>query len=527
MSTAKLVKVRDPKTLMYLNHEGKFVRDYAPADCIFRLREVDGKISLQHDFEKTYLHACGTLKKTLERDGGLFERFQCPDTFCTYARFSSNAEKSASDRSAPSDISLLVEETDELPLEMMPIGNYQVLSDDEISELEALAKGGSPLGRFGTTASEGSEAMAELIRWVGETPEIEQERKWINGRLPSGADVRICMHGDASITVVQQPKLSQAGNRALEDYKRDNPDEDWSEAIETVIRYKSGGRTLWQNAIFFGENALVGQIIWQAAKIIATLISKGLSKLFTEIAKRGVMRALTTAEARGLQAAMTQGRWYVKMVSWMASGSRAAGLLAGAFNFVLTAVIFFVISYFVFPLIFKKQRCSTYLYNFTNKRLQVSTAYLDNVPDSAQDNSPEAPYILSEVTETGEWITVDDLLPPIQVMNKVVHGVAFDFENDSTFMEGFGALLMVRDSGDPEEKAIYAMVSVPWVANNSIDLSVDNASTNYKSLFNTLDGRRKQENFTLEESRRKAKIGINALSGSDNRYTAQINIKEI
>ncbi|WP_404379029.1 hypothetical protein [Caenispirillum salinarum] len=525
MANIKLVRVRDPETLMYLNHEGKFVREYAPADCIFRMRETDGKVTLQHDFERTYLHACGTLKEALEPATGLFERFHCPETFCTYARFSSAPQGTAADSADRlPEVNLLMEETDELPLQMMPIGNYQILSDSQIQELEALGKGGGPLGQYGKKTSQGDQDMADLVKWVGNAPESEQPHMWMNGQLKDGSEVRVCMRGNASITIIRQKTLSAAGKQAWEDYKRDNPEEEWSETVETVIKYTSGNRTFWQNAIFFGEQALVGQLIWQAATIVTKLISKGLTKLFTEIAKRGVMRALTAAEARGLQAAMTQQRWYVKIVSWMASGSRGARFLAGTFNFVVTLVIFIVISYFILPLIFKKQRCSTYLYNFTNRRLQVSTAYLYNVPTTTQDNAPETPYILPEVTGVGRWITVHGI--DIEVTDKVVHGIAFDFENDSTFMQGFGALLMAQDA-EQTEKVLYAMVSVPWVESNSIGLSTASAPASYKSLYDSMDGQHKQENLTIDESGRKAEVGINALTGSDHLYTAQVNIKSI
>ncbi|EKV30937.1 hypothetical protein C882_4274 [Caenispirillum salinarum AK4] len=524
MANIKLVKVRDPETGMYLNHEGKFVRDYAPADCIFRMRDTDGKVSLQHDFERTYLHACGSLKETLEPETGHFEQFHCPETFCTYARFSSAPHGAAAGADQQPEVNLLVEETDELPLEMMPIGNYRVLDDGQVAELKQLANGGGALGQFGRESSQGDEDMANLMRWVGDTPADQQSHLWISGKLKDGAEVQICKRGNASISVIRQKTLSAAGKEAYEQYKLDNPDEEWSVAVEAVVKYTSGNKTFWQNALFFGEQYLVGELIWQAARIVTKLLTKGLTKLFTEIAKRGVMRALTQAEARGLQAAMTQDRWYVKVVSYMGSGSRGARLLAGTFNFIVTAVIFIVIAYFVLPIIFKKQRASFYAYNFTRKQVRVSTAFLDNIPETIQENSAEAPYVLPAMTKAGDWITIDGL--PIQADSNVVHAMAFDFENDSTFMQGFGALIMAQDV-DNSDNALFASISIPWVADNAINLKVDKASADYKSLYKGMADQRQQQSYVLEGGDVDGQIGINALTGSDNRYTAQVNITKI
>ena len=526
MLDIKLVRIRHPETLDYLNHDGLFVKDYAPADCIFILRREDGHVTLQHEFYRTFFHACGSLKEKLDEQTGKFQYINCPDSLLNYVQYTDTSARNVSNEKQMDlpDIKLVVEETDETPVEMMPIGNYQVLTDDQVKELEQLANGGQPLGRFGSDQSAADKDMAEMIRWLGEIPKDDQQHYWINGIMKDGTEIRICKRGGASITVLQQQKLSRAAEKAWLDAKMNNPDEDYSKAVEAVIKFTSGGRTFWQNVIFFGENYLVGEAIWALSKAVTKILTKGIAELCTYLVKRGVTRALTMAEARGLQAAMTQDIWYVKFTSWMSSGSRGARFLAGASNFIITLVIFFIISYFVFPFIFKKQRASVYLYNFSDIKVRVSTPYLGNIPINIQESSANVPYLLPGVTEVGTWVTVDGL--EFEVTSKVVHGVAFGFENDSTFMEGFEALLMMEKNSN-SNTPLFASIDVPWVAGNTINLLAGKQSDSYKDIFKKMADTSGKEKLNYAKDGVAADIGINALKGEDNRYTVQINIKEI
>ncbi|MCG7548216.1 hypothetical protein [Pseudoalteromonas sp. Of7M-16] len=529
MTRAKYAALRSTRTGYYLNGSGDFVKTFNVSTCMVRIYEKEGKSIIRHDMHHKYLSALKGWSDDIPNVEAQFFTEYCDESHLDILRTSSSDNKNGASN-LHSDRELFIEERDERKVISAPTGNYQILSNSQLDEINTLAKGGSGLTAFANKRALAEDKSGNLVKKIGETPEAEQEHLWVKAHLKDGTPIQYSNHFGARITVIYQKKVSKFGAGIAEKLRQqsahnanefdENLEEDYGETSELVFMLQSGETTTFQNFV-----NLSGKIVPNI--VLTSLLVKGLNAFARNMVLKGVQRTISRALALGLENSMTQELWYVRLTSYLTRGPwySSGRLIAGAFNLGAALAIGYAISVIIELYVFVPQKLRVSILNMTKSSLNLGAAYLDNVPENLAAPTPDSPYNLPAMTTAGEVITIDPILGPITADQTVVYGADTVANNDNIIAEGLGILYSIVPNSPSSIQNVFASVDIPYARSNNLNIDFDVSSTNYKSIFNRLESGHKELSYSDKKGDVAVEMSLNALTGSDHDYVAQILIK--
>jgi len=518
METPKRYALRNPLTQEFLTIDGTFTKEFKPNVCLVRLHESDGKFQLEHDRLPRFLTNELKWEDGEQAQAESFSLRHDKEDFVKYVQVEVDAEQVAHLKTAfqveNNQLELSLEERDEEPIEMYPLGSYQTFSNEELKEISKAMNGGKDLNEFYRSRAtyEDGLQMEELVKKIGGMTEAEAENAWISAETMDGTKFKFIKHGTAKIICAPQSGYSKRGQEIADRIRKENVgNPDYKEMTEVVYIFKTGGESVFQNTLCFAARSVL-------ETILSGLIVKGINAACRNLVLWGVRRQLTEALALGLENAMTQGLWYVRFQSFLATGTRVARLVGGCLN-LITTVIFIVALDLLLRVLWKPQYLTTQIMNFSDTELLVSLPYTSNVPDYLGENDPETPYVLGPKLKAGDVIYEEGM--PIRIEDNVVFCATYQFENDNTFMEGFSMLYKMHFQEISD--SAYSKISIPYSASNNMGMELHKGGSDYKQIYKDI---KTVADLSLraESTLLRMQMGINALKGNDNQYQAIIKM---
>lgn len=517
----KRVALRNPKSGEFLNIDGQFVKDFSPNTCLVKLHKVEDEYILEHDRMPIFLDLKFNWIETEFKSANKYKVRYCNEDYVNYVQIEidPSQQNNLKDRFQIENnfLELLVENHDDKkPVETFPLGSYQAFSDKELEDIERATAGGDDLAKYYGVNTDDAIQMGLLMDRIGNMSEAEAENAWISAETMSGHIIKYIKYGTAKITIIPQQGLSPMGEKISKEIKEKNKDNpDFKYQVETVYIYRSGDKTTFQNILAYGDSL-------EVKSVISMMLVKGVNAAARNLVLFGVRRQITSALALGLESSMTQGLWYVRFSSFLASGSGWATIVGGCLNFVAFIIIYYAVSN-VLKLIYKPQYLTTEILNFSDKELLISLPYTSNVPEYSGENDIESPYTLSPMVKAGDWIPDEDL-GWIKPEDTVVYGMSYVLENDNKWMEGFS--MLYKAAVNDQNSNIYAKISIPWSEKNKMGSDINMSGDDFKSIYKKIDTASQKE-VKIKKDGAELSMSINGLTGKDNQYRALIKIDKV
>lgn len=525
-------KIRNEGTLDYMIDHGEFINVDSPSENIFTAVKVGQYYNVQHQATKMFLHANGLFLEQANEDYGFFDIVKAksnktgPIQYLTHVPLTENAKSTKN----PEPVRWILEETTDEQITFVTCGASENLSDDELFKTRQLAHGGEPLAEALEDAKQQDKDGMALQKHLAEFG----EQAWANYTIEEGGVGAIAVKGSASISVNIHSAESAKGRQLLSKYQRPldvHLNENEEDAIVGLaeVEYINGKKTTTQTLVMLGEAALLGGLVYQVGR---SILVAGLSSVGNWIAETRLVSALDRAISRSILASMRSGRYFAALRTLGARTLLTTLRIVGpVLNFAAVSVALAVIALVIIPFFFKNQKATVRITNYSKKQLLMNLAHTDNVPESAQDNTKETPYTIPAFIAKGDktTVTIGGRERTVIAENNIIHYQEFTFGNKRNFAEGFDVLMQVSSEKNYQarRKSLFISTDIPWIADNTINLKVDDYSANAEKLTETMIQKYKKLTYPIDDQY-KATIGISALSGGkDNSYMVQVDIEDI
>lgn len=518
MKARRRAAIKHPITGAYLNLRGEFTSVYVPGQCQVIVHESEGAYKIEHARFPRFLKSDLTWEEVKPEEATAFSARYDEEDFVNYLQVKPG-ERQIINQEAEVQVKdgmleFVLEDREENPVNLYPIGNFQPFNDQELEALHKATSGGKNLKDFieDQVSESNRKEMQMLMEKISKMTPEEADSAWVNARTINGTEIKYIKYGTAKIICAPQQKLSKKGAELAEKIRAKNAnDPDYKEVVEVVYIFKSGKKSTFQTLLSFTGFAATHATI-------AALIVSGVNYTIRRLVLRGIAGRLSIAAIEGLEAAMTQELWYVRFTSFLASGGW--GSVASACLVFIEFVVVMIALYYLTFWLYKPQYLTTQLFNLSKHDLAVSLPYTSNVEEYIGENDPTEPYTLPAMAEAGDWIYDEDF-GWIETKDTVVFGTSYFFENDNKWMEGFSMLYgIMRTDGVSNA---FAKISIPWSSKNEMGAELDVYDDNYKEIWRNMS-LSASEALAVQGAALGVSMAIDALTGNDNQYNALIQV---
>lgn len=400
------------------------------------------------------------------------------------------------------------------------------MSPDMAKTLIQTLEGGDPTQQLLNKLSDDSSDLRGLI------DSIKEQRGWISGELSDGSPAMYNRNGSAMCAIAttemdaetrEKLSLKDAQYTRIVNISFGSPSFTTVQEIGIVV-FDAAAATAITKAV----NPFISQIIGRLQAGLETLVNRIFA---AEVAQAEVVIAEETELLVQQEIGQTieieeiAETFVIEIDTSIVEGSLiliGRGLLSLIGWVALALIVYFTVKW-IGNIIFRKYNSVLFVVNVTDQALLPTVQYLDNISSQKiGESSKQTLFGISSVEQS----PFRDFKPN----DPVISTAMYSFYNDSTFLEGLGYLIEIKNVTKDTTSSlqnVMVTVDVPRISDNSISVWFNEKSTDYKTLYKTQEGRNKKLKVETSLGDYSATLSMNALSGGkDNQYISVLTIAD-